>query len=303
MKRRKFIKTNIATFTTIGALGLHKKINSPQQPPARRANIKASCNMYSFNQHLTSGKLSLEEAIDFCGDLGFAAVDPTGYYFPGYPRVPSDAYLYAIKRRAFANGMAISGTGLRNDFAQPNKKARLRDVELTKRWVEVAAKLDAPVLRVFAGKKLPDGHDRTEVHDWIIEASAECVAYGKSHGVMITLQNHNDVLHTIDQVRSVLDALAGDWFGLNLDIGSLRQSDPYQEIAQLAPYAKTWQIKEHVYRNNVKEPLQPHKMAKILFESGYRGYIPLETLRPSDPLKRLGPFLQEIQTALMEYTP
>jgi len=34
------------------------------------------------------------------------------------------------------------------------------------------------------------------------------------------------------------------WFGLNVDIGSLRTGDPYEEIARLAPHACTWQVKE-----------------------------------------------------------
>ena len=288
---------NCAGAALLGATPISKVMMAPE-PVGRRANIKTSCNLYSFNQLLTNGIMSLEDVIDFCGDLGFAAVDPTGYYFPDYPKIPSDAYIYSIKRRAFINGMAISGTGIRNDFAQPDPDARKADIKLAKQWIEVAAKLDAPVLRVFAGKELPDGHDPKEVQGWIIDAVKECVDYGREHGVIVTLQNHNDVLKSAKDVKSVVDQLQDDWFGLNLDIGSLRQSDPYEEIAILAPYAKTWQIKEHVYRNNVKEDLQPQRIAKILIDSGYRGYIPLETLKPSDPRERLGDFMQEVMNSI-----
>lgn len=295
MERRKFI--NYAGAALLGATPISKAL-VPSKPVSRRANIKSSCNIYSFNQLLTQGVMSLEEVIDFCGDLGFAAVDPTGYYFPDYPRVPSDGYIYSIKRRAFINGMAISGTGIRNDFAQPDADARKADIKLAKQWIEVAAKLDAPVLRVFAGKELPKGHDPEKVHGWIIDAVRECIDYGRQHGVIVTLQNHNDVLKSAEEVKSVVEQLQDDWFGLNLDIGSLRQSDPYEAIAILAPYAKTWQIKEHVYRNNVKEDLQPERIAKILTDSGYRGYIPLETLKPSDPRERLGAFMKEVMHAI-----
>ena len=56
--------------------------------PARAAKIKLSCNLYSFNAPLRSGEMTLEQAIDTCAELGFEAVDPTGYYFPGHPEPP-----------------------------------------------------------------------------------------------------------------------------------------------------------------------------------------------------------------------
>ena len=50
------------------------------------------------------------------------------------------------------------------------------------------------------------------------------------------------------------ERIGSDWFGLNVDIGSLRTTDdPYAEIALLAPHAYTWQIKEQVYRKGVAE--------------------------------------------------
>ena len=53
--------------------------------------------------------MSLEQVIDFCAELGFDAVDPTGYYFPGYPEPPADAYVNAVKRHVFVerNGLYV----------------------------------------------------------------------------------------------------------------------------------------------------------------------------------------------------
>ncbi len=91
--------------------------------------------------------------IELCAKLGFDAVDPTGYYFPDYPAVPDDAFIYKIRRRAFLLGLDISGTGVRNDFAAAEQRAA--DVGLVGCWVDVAAKLGAPNLRVFSGKGVP----------------------------------------------------------------------------------------------------------------------------------------------------
>lgn len=293
MQRRKFI-SNLALGSAISAsFPLYGPNYQPQTKS--KAKIKSSCNIYSFNQLLTDGTMTLPEAFDLCAEIGFDAVDPTGYYFPGYPDVPSDAYIYEIKRHAFVNGLDISGTGIRNDFALPDRKARQENVELTKRWVEVSAKLDAPALRVFAGAKMPEGVPPSEVHKWIVDCLWQCVDFARDHGVMIVLQNHFDALRSVAEVRSVLDQVQDPWFGLELDIGSQRLTDPYEEVRALAPYARTWQIKEFVYRNDQQERTDVKKLVDIFMEVGYRGYIPIETLPPSDPRERLKPFLEEIQ--------
>ena len=254
--------------------------------------------MFSFNKLLTDNTWSLEQATEFCASLGFDAIDPTGYYFKGYPEVPTDQYIYSLKRLAFDHGLAISGTGIRNDFALSNKNDRKENIELTKRWIEVAAKLDAPVIRVFVGKQIPEGHSIDDVKEWVVESVLECIEFGSSHGVIITLQNHFDALKSKEDIKSVLDSIDSPWFGLNLDIGSLRLGDPYQDIEALIPYAKTWQIKEKVFRNNVEEMTDIPKLMALIKNGGYRGYIPVETLSPSDPRERLGPFLKEIEEAI-----
>lgn len=261
-------------------------------------NIKLSCNLYSFNTLLEKGAMTLEEVIRFCADLHFDAIDPTGYYFPGYPSPPEDAYLYKIKQQAFLSGLDISGTGVRNDFTLPEGKERQANITLVRQWIEVAAKLGAPVLRIFAGKDIPGGFADQKILQRVIEGIKTCTDYGKQKGVMLVLQNHHEFLKTADQVLYIRKQVSSDWFGLNVDIGSLRQGDPYQEIARLAPYAYTWQIKEKVYRDGQEENVDLDKMMAILKKISYRGYLPLETLGEGDPRIKIAHFLEEVRRAL-----
>src|SRR5580700_8455096 len=78
--------------------------------------IKIGLNSFSFNRPLLAGKMTLDEVIDYCAAHNIDGVDTTGYYFPGYPNVPTDEYIYNLKRKACFNGVTISGTGVRNDF-------------------------------------------------------------------------------------------------------------------------------------------------------------------------------------------
>lgn len=293
--RRGFIR-NMGLMSVIPCLG-GSAYKLPVFSSTSKAKFKLSCNLYSFNKPLSEGTMTLEEVIDFCADLGFDAIDPTGYYFPGYPEVPDDDYIYHIKRKAFLQGLAISGTGIRNDFTQADKRKREADIALIRNWVPVAAKLDAPVLRIFAGHDVPEGHAE-EVFHRVVEDIKTCVNYAAQQGVIIVLQNHNGLLKTAGQVLQVLEQIDSGWFGLNLDIGSLRTGDPYAEIAELAPYAYTWQIKENVYREQKMEKTDLNRIARILRESGYRGYLPIETLGTGDPKEKVPRFLEEVRSAL-----
>ncbi len=271
-----------------------------EEPPrtARSPKIKLSCNLYSFDAPLRGGAMTLEQVVDFCAELGFDAVDPTGYYFPGHPQPPSDAYVYAIKLRAFRDGLDVSGTGVRNDFTVPDAAKREADVAHVKRWVEVAAKLGAPVLRVFDGRGEAKGVTREQMTAWVVQALRACAAHGERHGVMIVYQNHDELLKTADEVLALRQRVASDWFGLNVDVGSLRTGDPYEEIARLAPFACTWQVKELLYRKGQEEKTDLRRVFGILRAAGYRGYAPLETLGEGDPREKVRRFLDEARTAL-----
>jgi sugar phosphate isomerase/epimerase len=242
--------------------------------------------------------MSLEQAIDFCADLGFDAVDPTGYYFAGHPEPPPDAYLHGISRRAFRNGLDISGTGIRNDFTLPDPARRSAEVAHVKRWIEVAATLGAPCLRVFDGKGEASGPTRAQMTEWVVEGFRECAAHGERHGVMVVYQNHEELLRTAAEVLALRERVASDWFGLNVDVGSLRTGDPYDEIARLAPYAVTWQLKERLYRKGVEEETDVSRVVGILREAGYRGYVPIETLGEGDPREKVPRFLGKVRAAM-----
>ena len=257
--------------------------------------LKLGLNAYSFDKPLRAGTMTLADAVIFCAQQGVDALDPTGYYFPGYPSVPPDEYIYGLKRTAFVNGVAISGTGVRNDFAQADPDARRKDVRLVKDWIVVASKLGAPVIRVFSGPKRPEGIPFEQAMDWMVADFRDCAAFGKEHGVVVALQQHNDFLKTADETIRVVEAVDSDWFGLILDIGSVRQGDPYAEIEKLVPHAVSWQIKEQVGRNGKEEPTDLRKVKAVIDRSGYRGYVPFEALGAGDPRPKIIAFLEEIR--------
>ncbi len=262
------------------------------------SKLKISLNAFSFNEPLRNKSMTLDDLLGFCAINNFDAVDLTGYYFPGYPDVPPDDYIYAIKRKAFLLGLDISGTGVRNDFTNPDENKRKEDINLVKKWIEVAEKLGAPVIRIFSGTQLPSGHSWDEVMTWMVKDINECVAHGKKHGVIVAIQNHNDFIKTADQVQKIIETVNSDWFGLVLDIGSYRSGDPYKQIEQTAKYAVNWQLKENMYVSETEVKTDLNKVIGIIKASGYRGCVPIETLGAGDPRIKVPLFLTEVRKAM-----
>ena len=262
------------------------------------SKLKTGLNAYSFSKPLLGGTMNLDQLLDFCAKNQIDAVDLTAYYFTGYPEVPSDEFLYHIKQRAFILGVEISGTGVRNDFTDPDPEKRKVNIELVKKWIVAAEKMGAPVIRVFSGTADTKGMTRAEVVNNVVSAMNECVAFGKSHGVVVAIQNHNDFIKTADQAIEIIQRVNSEWCGLILDIGSYRTGDPYKEIAQSIPYTVNWQLKETIFVEGKEQKVDLDRLMKIIKESGYRGYLPLETLGDGDPNIKAPRFLQEIRDAL-----
>jgi sugar phosphate isomerase/epimerase len=262
--------------------------------------FKISLNVYSFNRLLLDGKISLFDVLDFCAAHDFDAIDPTGYYFPGYPRVPTDQYINEFKRKAFLLGLDISGTGVRNDFSNPDEGSRGQDLLLVEEWIKAAAKLGIPNVRVFAGNHKHEGYTRDQVFGWMASDLKRCCEVGKQHGVIVALQNHNDFIKTASDVHRIFEMVNSEWLGLNLDIGSYRQEDPYMEIEQTIQYAVTWQIKENVWIKGKETPTDFVRLFQILKKAGYRGYLPIETLGEGDPFEKVTILLEQVRRAMNE---
>ena len=311
-RRDFFHRSCLPPLAALAGVGLSNLTALGAQPIQRvgGAKLKISLNAYSFSKALNDrvkGRgpgMTLFDLLDFCAEHNFDAIDPTGYFFPGYPTVPTDEYINNYKRRAFQLGLDISGTGVRNDFATPNSESRAADVRHVKEWVEVSAKLGAPVLRVFAGP-VPEGHSWEEAAKWMSDDLRECADYGKQFGVLIGVQNHGDMLKTADETIKIVEMVDSDWFGVIVDTGYFQSPDPYKDIAKVLPYAVNFQIKESPFgkESNVRTDLG--RLIQIVVDGGYRGYLPIETLslphRKYNPKQLVPLFLAEVRAALAEH--
>lgn len=284
-----------------------------EEPEASRetqGNLIFSVNAYSFSDLLSAKDFRDQEQVytlfnllDWCHDRGIKGLDPTGYFFPTYPEVPPDAYLAEFSDRAAELGVAITGTGIRNDFANPDPKIRAEGVERAKEWIVAASKMGAPVLRCFAGE-IPEGYEDNweEPAAWMVDCFKELLPLAARYNVKIGIQNHGDMLQTAGQCLYILEKLDSSRAGIIIDTGNFTTEDPYKDIEKLVPYAVNWQVKEFIDGYGGEIRTDYGKLIRIITEGGYKGFVPVETLKvrgePYDPFRRVGQMLDELNAQL-----
>lgn len=285
--RRSFLSTltaatAAASFNTLpGSTGTA----SAAKPPTRSGKpfMKLSLAAYSFNKQmvrrgtpdeLAAAEMTLEKFITYCAEQGLGAAELTGYYFP---KDVTPEYLLNIRQQTHRLGIDISGTAIGNDFCLAEGEKRDQQLKDCRDWIDYAAIMGAPVIRIFAGK-VPKGETEEVAIKRCVEGINQSLEYAAQKGVFLALENHGGITATPDQMFKIIEAVDDSpWFGVNFDSGNFRTEDPYGDLARIAPYAVNAQIKVMMKSSDGKTYASDiPKTIDILKQAGYRGYVTLE---------------------------
>lgn len=290
-----------------GLLGLGAAAVGSRLPEARAARVperpkgshmKLSLAAYSFNRMLSrtgtdsqNASMTLEDFIDYCAEFELDGTELTSYYFPANV---TNEYLMSLKQRAFLLGLDISGTAIGNDFCLAEGDARQKQLANCRTWIDHAAAMGAPVIRIFAGK-VPKGDTEEAAIERCIAGINESLDYAAEKGVFLALENHGGITATPKQMLEIIKGVDDSpWFGVNLDGGNFRTDDPYRDLAEIAPYTINAQLKATVSRDGKKEPADYARIIQMLREADYRGYIVLE-YEDQDPKKNIPGIIEKLR--------
>lgn len=290
--RRVFLQSALAAAAALAAL----PANFASEPIVRNGvpRFKYSLAAYSYRELFKKGT-TLADFIADCGKFGLEGTELTSYYFP---TDVSDASLRETAALCFRLGLDVSGTAIRNEFAIPPGEKRDAELKQTKQWIDRAAVLGAPVIRIFAGH-VQKGQSEDQAHKLMVEGMEECCAYAGQKGVYLALENHGGPTATAEGLLKLVRAVKSPWFGVNLDSGNFHSDDPYAELAAIAPYALNAQVKVVTSGPDKKKvPTDYARIAKILRDAAYRGYVVLEYEEVGDPREECAKHLDELRKTL-----
>jgi len=295
INRRRFLQFSAAAASAV-ANGTLVGPASAIAPIQRNGvpKFKFSLAAYSYRDLLLpkQGKepqLTLKDFIDDCAKMGLEGTELTSYYFP--KEVTAD-YVHDLRKHAFRLGLDVSGTAIGNEFGHPKGEKRDAEIAKTKQWCDYAEMMGAPVIRIFAGHQ-QKGQTEAEAHALMVSAIEECCDYAGKRGVYLALENHGGPTATADGLLKFVHDVDSPWFGVNLDGGNFRGDDPYAELARIAPYAVNAQIKAKVGG----KPADFKRLAKVMRDAKYRGYIVLEYEEPGNVREQCPRVMNEIRDA------
>ena len=310
MNRRTFLKTGAAVgaaavgASAVGGTGTASasgpastRANETPKPVAgRRASplLLPSLAAYSFRKELQAGSMSLEGFVDLCAAHDLPGVELTSYYF----KDTSAKYLASLRRRAYLNGLTISGTPVGNDFCHPPGAERTKQLAHVKTWIDNVARLGSQTIRVFAGR-VRNGQSLADGQKLAIEGMREVADYAGERGVILALENHGGITATADQLLALVRGVDSPWLGVNLDTGNFHGPDPYSELEQVAPWAVSVQVKVEVRAaGKPHEATDYGRIASILRGANYRGFVALEYEAKEPALEAVPKHLAALRAAL-----
>jgi sugar phosphate isomerase/epimerase len=260
---------------------------------------------YSFRQYFKEGKstepkadpakrIDMLDFVNYCAEQDCAA-EVTSYFFPA--KLTTD-FLLQLKRAAFVRGVELSGTAVGNTFTHPAGPKRDAEITLVKEWIDHAAVMGAPHLRVFAGETQKTSKD--EAKKLCIAALEECCEYAGKKGIFLGLENHGGIIGNAADLIEIIQAVQSPWCGVNLDSGNFHTDDPMRDFALCAPYAVNVQWKAEIQPRASKEkkPADLPLIAAILREANYQGYLTLEYEAAEDPYMAVPRLLKQMRGVL-----
>ena len=237
----------------------------------------------SYKDQFAAGKMDLRQFIDKAYELRLDGVE---FHTRAFESTDA-SYLRDVRMRCLKRGLTISYIGVSNDFGRP--QAELQGVvDEVKRWVDVAAFMGVPLVRIFAAW-VRNGESEEQVWARMMPCMHEVAVYGQEKGVVLGLHNHNHgcVTRTGKDIRRILEAVNNPYLSRILDTGQYVGSpgasgaegkeDPaldfYGSIAETAPLAVFVRAKIYRIQSGEEAWLNYPRIFEILNEVDYNGFV------------------------------
>ena len=249
--------------------------------------MKLSCLPVSLYPELSAGTRSLADWFRFAAELGLDGADVSVVHLAS----TDAAYLKTLRGQAEDQGIQIAMLVTYADFTHPEAQERARQVEELHRFIEVAAQLGAPFIRVTAGQAHP-GLDRAAATEWAVTGLTACLDDAASKGVTLCYENHtkgyawtyNDFSQPSDIFLEIVARTEGTGLRLLFDTANTlaTSDDPLRVLAQVKDRVSMIHTND-IARSGFFEPvllgagMSPIvEIYRMVRENGFDGWISVE---------------------------
>jgi sugar phosphate isomerase/epimerase len=218
--------------------------------------------------------------------LGYAAIELRGLQgemdLTRRPEFTSD--LKTSLKDLAALSLKVSDLGASTRLHEDEPARRRAALDEAKRFIDLAARLGAPYVRVF-GDKVPPGQSREAVIERIIAGMRELGAHARGSQVAVIIESHGDFADS-PSLHRILSASEMPTTGLLWDAHHtfvLAREEPGLTFKQLGRYVRHTHLKDsrpaengrrYVLTGTGEVPVR--ETVRVLVAGGYRGYYCFE---------------------------
>lgn len=263
--------------------------------PKKELPFKLALSQFSLASQFWTKQL---DPLDFpkktITTFGISGLDYCSMFFAD--KAKDVTFLNELKKRSLDNGcynlrIMIDGEGVLGDL---NKDIRTKAVENHYKWIDAAATLGCPMIRV----NVEGEGDPNEVAKAAVESLNALIDYGKRSNIDVIVENHIGISCNGGWLADVMKKINNPHCGTLADFGNfcvnrtkpptndiagwmqtkcLEEYDRYKGIAELMPYAKGIHAKTHVFDANGNDTETDFvKMFRIIKDSGFKGWCSVE---------------------------
>lgn len=249
--------------------------------------MKMSCLPVSLYPELSAGTRTLPEWFRLAGELGLDGADVSIVHLAS---TEAD-YLNTLRGQASDAGVQVAMLVTYADFTHPDAAERVRQVDELRRYIDVAAQLGAPFIRVTAGQAHP-GLERAAATEWAVAGLTACLDDAADKGVTLCYENHtkgyawtyNDFSQPADIFLEIMARTEGTGLRLLFDTANTlaTSDDPLQVLAQVKDRVSMIHTNDiarvgHFEPVLLGEGVSPIvEIYRMVHENGFDGWISVE---------------------------
>lgn len=237
---------------------------------------KVYLSTWSVHRLLFTGALGIEAMPGLAAIGGFDGVELEDIFFKQRDRRSIRRLRRALQRSRQDVLIAVS-----NDFTVRGSRHFRKQILHAKRFLDIAAQLGAPVVRVLMGSRF----SRVSSLSRVQEALEETLESAKALKLPLAIENHDRLSRNPQRLVKIVERLGPPDAGICLDTGNFPASGRYEAIARCTPLALMLHAKGYGFRANGEEATMSYRViGDILKRARYEGPIVIEYDGPGDQL-------------------
>jgi sugar phosphate isomerase/epimerase len=277
--------------------------NAAMKTVSRKKFLLSGIGLLSLPYLLTAGKetrlkysfstlgcpdWSFDKILLFAHENGYSGIEVRGIlrqmYLTHVPEFSNDEQIALSLQKMKDLGLVFTDLGSSAAMHHPDGMERNRNLGEAKVFIDLAAKLHCPFIRVFPNE-LPKDRTKAESLHLIIAGLKELGEYASHKNVTVLLESHGELVYKKD-LLTVMEGAGSKHVGLVWDVCNMwivTKESPKEVYAALKPYIRHTHIKDLDIVNGKEQYVLLGKgivpifqAIDFLYRNHYSGYYSFE---------------------------